>query len=117
MNENDKLFVYMDLISFDLILTCTALSAKVYKEGELFFKEKFTGGLAEENSELKVDNKALLYKYNIKVLEEDKKRIASEIDRLKLENKKLQLEVDKHNDDTKELIALRNYMFNNSLDS
>ncbi|WP_316345478.1 hypothetical protein [Clostridium sp.] len=50
MNENDKLFVYMDLMSFNLILTFTALSAKVYKEGELFFKEKFTGGLAEVNS-------------------------------------------------------------------
>lgn len=114
MKEEDKLFVYMDLMSFNLILTCIGLLAKVYKEGEVFFKEKFTEGLAEENSELKATNNAL--SDNIKVLEKDKEELASEIERLKLETKKLQLELDKHKDDTKELLALRNYMFANSLD-
>lgn len=114
MKEEDKLFVYMDLMSFNLILTCIGLLAKVYKEGEVFFKEKFTEGLAEENSELKATNNAL--SDNIKVLEKDKEELASEIERLKLETKKLQLELNKHKDDTKELLALRNYMFANSLD-
>ncbi|WP_283684666.1 hypothetical protein [Clostridium perfringens] len=112
LDEMDQAHVYLDLLNVNLILNVVMLLSKLHKEEENFFKTNFIDNLGDKFEQLKQDNNNLHNK--ILRLEYEKEKLLDELESFKNENKRLSQELDKHTEDSKELLALRSYLFNST---
>lgn len=112
LDEMDQAHVYLDLLNVNLILNVVMLLSKLHKEEENFFKTNFIDNLGDKFEQLKQDNNNLHNK--ILRLEYEKEKLLDELESFKNENKRLSQKLDKHTEDSKELLALRSYLFNST---